>query len=347
MLPVLAMAAALWGIGALMGAPARLRWGMIGALWLAVLCVHLTLPDGHALRMATGESPALWLILGGGALLVLFYAAVLGRLKARARPAAAPRKSGFSEAELERYARHIVLREVGGPGQRKLKDARVLVIGAGGLGAPVLTYLAAAGVGRIGVVDDDVVSNSNLQRQVIFRDADIGKPKVFAAAEAMRALNPFVDVRPFKCRLEAGSTEAIIADFDLILDGTDNFETRYLSNAAAHASGKPLVSGALAQWEGQLSVFDTARGSPCYQCIFSQAPAADLAPSCAEAGVMGPLPGVIGAMMAGEAVKVITGAGTALRGEMLIYDALHGETRKIGLRRREDCPVCGASGAHP
>ncbi|MDR9394834.1 MAG: HesA/MoeB/ThiF family protein [Roseovarius sp.] len=344
MLLVIVMAAALWGIGAVMGAPRRLRWSMIGGLWLAVVALHLVLPPLHPLRLATGESAAPWLLIGGFAVIVAAYRWGLDKLRARARQAGTPAAQGlFSEAELDRYARHIVLREVGGPGQKKLKEARVLVIGAGGLGAPVLTYLAAAGVGRIGVVDDDVVSNSNLQRQVIFRDADIGKPKVFAAAEAMQALNPYVEVRPYQRRLTGDVAADLFAEYDMILDGTDNFGTRYLSNRAAHGAGRPLVSGALSQWEGQLSVFDTARGTPCYECIFPEAPAPGLAPSCAETGVMGPLPGVIGAMMAGEAIKIITGAGAPLRGEMLIYDALFGETRKFALTRRPDCPVCGAA----
>ena len=218
----------------------------------------------------------------------------------------------------------------------------VLVIGAGGLGSPALLYLAAAGVGTIGVIDDDVVDSGNLQRQVIHRDAHIGMPKVFSAEAAMKALNPYVTVRPYKRRLTEEIAGALLADYDLVLDGTDNFDTRYLVNRAAVARGLPLVSGALSQWEGQVSVFDPKTGGPCYRCIFPEAPAAGLAPSCAEAGVLAPLPGVIGSMMAVEAIKQITGAGQVLRGEMLIYDALWGETRKIALKRRAECPDCGA-----
>ncbi len=200
----------------------------------------------------------------------------------------------------------------------------------------------AAGVGTIGVIDDDVVENANLQRQVIHTDASIGMPKVFSAEAAMRAQNPYVDVRPYHRRLTDDLAKDLFAEYDVILDGTDNFATRYTANAAAVATGKPLVSGALSQWEGQLSVFDPANGAPCYRCIFPEAPADGLAPSCAEAGVIGPLPGVVGAMMAVEAIKIITKAGAPLRAEMLIYDALWGETRKIGLSRRPDCPDCGA-----
>ena len=347
MLLVGVMAAVLWGIGAALGTPRRLRWGMIVGLWAAVVLTHLVLPEGHPLRMATGESPALWLMIGGAAVIVLIYRAGLRHLRARsvrAEPAIDTRKPLFSETELGRYARHIVLREIGGPGQKALKQARVLVIGAGGLGSPALLYLAAAGVGTIGIIDDDMVDNSNLQRQVIHRDADIGLPKVQSAMAAMQAQNPHVVVRPYQRRLTPEIASDLFADYDLILDGTDNFETRYLANATAATQGKPLISGALSQWEGQLSVFDPAHGTPCYQCIFPEAPAPGLAPSCSEAGVLGPLPGVVGAMMAAEAVKLITGAGQPLRGEMLIYDALYGESRKIGLSRRADCPICGGKG---
>ncbi|MDU8909654.1 molybdopterin-synthase adenylyltransferase MoeB [Aestuariicoccus sp. MJ-SS9] len=347
MLMVLGLAAVLWGIGHLMGAPKAARVYMLGLLYVAVLALHLVLPAGHPLRMATGESAALWLILGGFAALALIYRAVLGRLRSRAQAneaASAPpaRPGTFSATELERYARHMVLRELGGPGQKRLREASVLVIGAGGLGAPALQYLAAAGVGTIGVIDDDVVENANLQRQVIHRDDMIGTPKVFSAEAAMKAQNPYVTVRPYKRRLEAGVAEELFAEYDVILDGTDNFETRYLANRAAVAVGKPLVSGALSQWEGQLSVFHPAEGGPCYQCVFPEAPAPGLAPSCAEAGVLGPLPGVVGAMMAVETIKLIAGAGAPLRGEMLIYDALWGETRKISIPPREGCPVCGS-----
>ena len=348
MLLVFVMAAVLWGIGWAMKMPVNARLLMIALLYVAVLAVHVVLPVGHPLRVATGGSAAFWLILGGFVALILAYRAGLSRLRARAQGVEAaraePQKPGsFTEAELERYARHIVLREIGGGGQKALKQARVLVIGAGGLGAPALQYLAAAGVGTIGVIDDDVVDSGNLQRQVIHTDARIGMPKVFSAEAALKALNPFVTVRPYKRRLTEDIAGDLFAEYDVILDGTDNFATRYVSNRLAVARGLPLVSGALSQWEGQISVFDPAQGAPCYQCVFPEAPAPGLAPSCAEAGVLGPLPGVIGSMMAVEAVKLVCGAGQPLRGEMLIYDALWGETRKIALKRRADCPVCDPS----
>lgn len=339
-----AMAAALWGIGMLMGAPARARLTMIGILFFGVLLVQLTLPDGHPLREATGGDIRLWLLLLGMAAVVWGYRRGLRALKARVKPEPeAARSDRFSEAELTRYARQITLREIGGPGQKALRDARVLVVGAGGLGAPVLQYLAATGVGTIGVIDDDLVEGANLARQVIHTDARIGMPKVFSAAEAMSAQNPFVTVRPYHRRLTAETAADLLADYDLVLDGTDNFETRYLVNATCVALGKPLIAAALTQWEGQISVYDPASGAPCYACIFPNAPDPSLVPSCAEAGVLGPLPGVLGAMMAVEAVKVITGAGEGLLGKLLIYDALYGENRVIGAKRRVDCAVCGVA----
>jgi molybdopterin/thiamine biosynthesis adenylyltransferase len=352
MILVLGLAGLIWWGGRLFGASQSMRWALLGLLFLAVLSIQLTLPEGNPLRAATGGSASLWLLIAGTGALVALYGRVLKRLRNRAdaredsadAPEAAP---PFRDSELDRYARHIVLREVGGAGQKRLKDANVLVIGAGGLGAPALQYLAAAGVGTIGVIDDDRVENANLQRQVIHRDADIGMPKVFSAQAAMEAQNPFVTVRPYHRRLSEDIASELFAEYDLILDGTDNFDTRYLANAAAVAQRKPLISGALSQWEGQISVFDPASGGPCYQCIFPESPAAGLAPSCAEAGVIGPLPGVLGAMMAVEAVKQITGAGEVLRAQMLIYDGLYGETRRIALKARADCPICGPNAGTP
>ncbi|MBE1283615.1 MAG: molybdopterin-synthase adenylyltransferase MoeB [Rhodobacteraceae bacterium] len=347
MILVFGIAGLIWWGGRLFGLTKPLRLTLLGLLYVTIVLLHLVLPPSNGLRLATGETAAFWLILGGCVILALIYARIVGALKAKAQtqdpdpmPTATPQT--FSETELNRYARHIVLREIGGPGQKKMKQAKVLVIGAGGLGAPALQYLAAAGIGTIGVIDDDEVENANLQRQVIHRDADIGTPKVFSAQAAMLAQNPYVTVKPYHRRLSDEIAEELFADYDLILDGTDNFETRYLANRIAVKLGKPLISGALSQWEGQISVFHPAQSGPCYQCIFPEAPAPGLAPSCAEAGVIGPLPGVIGSMMAVEAIKQITGAGGLLHGEMLIYDGLYSETRKIRLSKREDCPVCGS-----
>ena len=345
---VVILAAVIWGIGAMMRTPRPARWLMIGLLLVAAIGIQLVFPDGHALRAATGNSAAFWLIVIGAGVVIWAYSLVISRLRGRAGARDAPKPADpdrFSETELHRYARHIALREVGGAGQKALKNARVLVVGAGGLGAPALLYLAAAGVGRIGVIDADTVENTNLHRQVIHKDANIGMPKVFSAQAEMQAQNPFVEVRPYNRKLDVDIAPELIAEYDLVLDGTDNFDTRYLVNATCVAAGIPLISGALSQWEGQLSVFDPARGAPCYQCIFPAAPAAHLAPSCAEAGVIGPLPGVVGAMMAMEAVKLITGAGMSLRGQMVIYDALYSESRSIRIAPRDDCPICAAARA--
>ncbi len=247
----------------------------------------------------------------------------------------------FSAEELERYARHIVLREVGGPGQQRLKAAHLAVVGAGGLGSPALMYLAAAGIGRITLIDDDTVSLSNLQRQIVHKTGAVGQPKTESAAATLAEINPHCEVIAQPHRLSDENAETLLAGVQLILDGTDTFETRALVNRTAVALGIPLLSAAMSQWEGQISLFDPASGGPCYACVFPTPPKPGQAPSCAEAGVMGALAGVMGSMMAGEAIKHVTGAGAPLKGRMLIYDALWGETRTLRLSRRPDCAVCG------
>ena len=249
----------------------------------------------------------------------------------------------FTDEELERYARHIVLREIGGAGQKSLSAAKVAVIGAGGLGSPALLYLAAAGVGTLGVVDDDTVSLSNLQRQVLHRTASVGALKTGSSTETIAAINPHVGVVEHALRLDDENASEIIGRYDLVLDGSDNFATRFLVNKACVHHAIPLVSGAITQWEGQVSLFHPTNDGPCYACIFPSAPADGLAPSCAEAGVMGAIAGIVGSIMAAEAIKVITGAGKPLQGDMLIFDALWGESRKVSLKRRTDCPICGQS----
>ncbi|MEO9827403.1 MAG: HesA/MoeB/ThiF family protein [Paracoccaceae bacterium] len=340
---VLVIAAALWFIGHLTRAPYAARFLMIGLLYVAVLALQIVLPDGHPLREATGGSAGEWFVIGLLGALVWVYTKGLKHLKTKVRPENAARHDQgkkTSASELERNARHIVLREIGGPGQKRLKEARVLVIGAGGLGAPALQYLAAAGVGTIGVIDDDVVENSNLQRQVIHTDARIGMPKVFSAEQAMIAQNPFITVRPYHRRLTGEIAQELFNDYDIILDGSDNAETRYLVNETAVNLRLPLVSAALSQWEGQLSVFDPSRGAPCYACVFPEPAAAGLAPSCAEGGVFAPLPGVMGSMMAAEAMKLLADAGEPLLGRMLIYDALSSAVRIFAVKRQQNCPVC-------
>ena len=336
-----------WLLGRFMNAPTSARWQMIGLIYVAFLAINVALPPNNPLRIATGGDGKLWLVMGGLAAAAYGYRRVLGKIREQALTQEAERApepaapSALGDSEVDRYARHIFLREIGGTGQRQLKQARVLVVGAGGLGSPALQYLAAAGVGTIGVIDHDVVDNSNLQRQVIHRDEMLGKPKVFSAQAAMEAQNPYVTVRPYNRPVAAEMVDGLLQDYDIVLDGCDDPETRYLVNRACVDAGKPLVSGALSQWEGQISVFDPANGAPCYRCLFPEPAAPGLAPSCAEGGVLSALPGVIGTMMAVETIKLIVGVGAPLRGEMLIYDALWGETRKIAISRREGCVDCG------
>ncbi len=346
MIPVLVMAAVLWGTGAAMGVPRRQRWTLIAVLALGVVTALIALPEGNPVRTSLGGDVRLWLVLAGLIAVVVGYRRLLGRVKARAEPAPPPPPppatgSAFSETELDRYARHIVLREIGGPGQRALRNATVLVVGAGGLGAPALMYLAAAGVGTIGVIDPDTVEIANLQRQVIHDGDTVDMPKVHSAAARMRAINRHVTVRPYARAMTADIAQQIVGDYDLVLDGTDSFDTRRIVNAACVARGIPLIGAALTQWEGQISVYDPARGAPCYDCLFPQAPDPALVPTCAEAGVAGPLPGILGSMMALEAVKIITGAGAPLRGRLMLWDGLYADARVIEAARRPDCPVCG------
>jgi molybdopterin-synthase adenylyltransferase len=252
----------------------------------------------------------------------------------------------FSTEELERYARHIVLREVGGPGQQRLKRARVLVVGAGGLGSPVLLYLAAAGVGHLGIVDDDTVGLSNLQRQVIHGTGGLGERKTVSASAAIARINPHVEVATHEVHISTKNAGLLVADHGLVIDGCDNFATRYAVNAACVAAGKPLLSGAISRWEGQISLYDPSRGGPCYACIFPEPPEASVEPPCAVAGVVGALPGVVGSMMALEAIKHITHAGDSLLGLLLIYDGLYSSLRRILLRPDPGCKVCGANLPH-
>lgn len=242
----------------------------------------------------------------------------------------------FTDEEIERYARHLVLREVGGPGQQRLKSASALVVGAGGLGAPAALYLAAAGVGTILLADPDEVDVSNLQRQVIYQSDDLGRPKVEAAADRLAALNPHVFVAGFNGAFDDASADELVEGVDLVLDGTDDFATRFCVNAACVRHGKPLISGAIGRWTGQVGVFGRR---PCYRCLVPEIPPD--AETCQAVGVVGALAGVIGSMMALEAVKLITGAGEPLTGRLLLYDALAAETRTVKVAGDPACPVCG------
>src|SRR5262245_30889885 len=269
---------------------------------------------------------------------VVSLAGGFGAWKGAGLPWSVPTK--FSAEQRRRYSRHFLLPEVGEEGQRKLLEAKVLLIGAGGLGSPAALYLAAAGVGTLGVVDDDVVDDSNLQRQVLHSTDRIGLPKVESARQAITALNPDVQVIAHETRLWKENVLAICRDYDVILDGTDNFASRYLINDACVLLDKPNVHGSIFRFEGQASVFHASQG-PCYRCLFPDPPPPDLAPNCAEAGVLGVLPGVIGLLQATEVIKLILGIGDPLIGRLLTYDALDASFRELHLHKDPDCPMCG------
>jgi adenylyltransferase/sulfurtransferase len=245
----------------------------------------------------------------------------------------------FSEDEIQRYARNILLAEVGGTGQAALRAASVLVVGAGGLGSPLLLYLAAAGIGMLGIVDGDTVELSNLQRQIAHRTADTGRPKANSAADAIVALNPHVRAVAHAVRLHAGNAAALIAGYDIVADGSDNAATRYLLADACHLAGKTLVSAAALRFEGQLATFRP--GTPCYRCLYPEAAPAELAPSCAEAGVLGTVTGVMGALQATEVVKQVLQLGETMAGKLLLWDALHARFHTVALTRDPACRLCG------
>ena len=249
----------------------------------------------------------------------------------------------LSPAELARYSRHILLGEIGVEGQQKLAAARVLVIGAGGLGSPAALYLAAAGVGTLGIADFDRVAEHNLQRQLLHDNDSVGQPKVTSAARRLRATNPFIRVVGHDDGVTVENARDLFAAYDLVVDGTDNFSARYLNNDAAFFARKPLIYGSVFKFEGQVSVFDSARGGPCYRCLFPEPPAAGSVPGCGEAGVLGALCGVIGSLQALEAIKLITGIGEPLVGRVLAYDALTQNFQTLALPRDPHCPLCGTT----
>jgi len=254
-----------------------------------------------------------------------------------------PETATLSNDEILRYSRHLIMPEVGMEGQLKLKAARVLCIGAGGLGSPLALYLGAAGVGTLALVDFDVVDYTNLQRQIIHTTADVGRKKLDSAADKLKAINPLINVRPFDTRLSSDNALELFRDFDIIADGTDNFPTRYLVNDACVITGKPNVYGSIFRFEGQASVFATEKG-PCYRCLYPEPPPPGLVPSCAEGGVLGILPGLVGVIQATEVIKLILGKGEPLIGRLLLVDALAMKFRELKLRKNPDCPVCGT---HP
>ena len=251
-----------------------------------------------------------------------------------------PATATLTNDEILRYSRHLIMPEVGMEGQQKLKAARVLCIGAGGLGSPLALYLAAAGVGTLGIVDFDVVDYTNLQRQIIHSTADVGRKKLDSAAEKLKAINPFLNIRKFETRLSSDNALELFRDFEIIADGTDNFPTRYLVNDACVLTGKPNVYGSIFRFEGQASVFAMKEG-PCYRCLYPEPPPPGLVPSCAEGGVLGILPGLVGVIQATEAIKLILGQGDSLIGRLLLVDALGMKFRELKLRKSPECPVCG------
>src|SRR5437764_5095515 len=242
--------------------------------------------------------------------------------------------------EILRYSRHLIMPEVGMEGQLKLKAAKVLCIGAGGLGSPLALYLGAAGIGTLGIVDFDVVDYTNLQRQIIHTTADVGRPKLESAADKLKAMNPFLNIRTFNTRLSSENALELFKDFDIIADGTDNFPTRYLVNDACVLTGKPNVYGSIFRFEGQASIFATKEG-PCYRCLYPEPPPPGLVPSCAEGGVLGILPGLVGTIQATEGIKLILGVGEPLVGRLLLVDALTMQFRTVRLRKDPNCPACG------
>ncbi|MHB1419918.1 MAG: thiazole biosynthesis adenylyltransferase ThiF [Bacillota bacterium] len=246
----------------------------------------------------------------------------------------------FTQDQILRYSRHIILQEMGGKGQKQLLDSKVLVVGAGGLGSPACFYLAAAGVGTIGIVDDDSVDLSNLQRQILHSTADVGRPKTESARETLNSLNPDVIVRTFHTRLDKDNVQELIRDYDLIIDGVDNFPTRYLLNDACVFAGKPLVEGGILRWDGMVMTILPGEG-PCYRCVFPEPPLRGAVPSCQEAGVLGAVAGVIGVLQAVEAVKLLLGVGKNLVGRLLIFDAMETGFREVKVGKNPRCPVCG------
>jgi len=250
----------------------------------------------------------------------------------------------LSDEELDRYARHLVLREVGGPGQAKIRRACVLIVGAGGLGSPAALYLAAAGIGKLGLVDDDTVSLSNLQRQILFRTADVGRLKVEAGAQALKALNPGVQIEAHPVRLTAANAMGLLAGYDIVADGSDNFATRFLLNDACFFAGKTLVSAAVTEFEGQLATYKGHEpGCPCYRCLFPGPPPPGTVPNCSETGVLGAAAGVMGALQGLEVLKEAAGIGTGLAGKILTYKALTAEFRTARLPKDPACPLCGSA----
>ena len=331
-----------WFIAGYLGVSQNLRGASVFIILASILGALFLIPETNSFSIIMGGW-APWATISFIFCVTFFFRLFITSLRNKSNegyPDEVQEADEFSNHELERYSRHILLKELGGLGQRRIKDSSVLIIGAGGLGAPVIQYLAASGVGTIGIIDHDKVSLSNLQRQVIYPTKQVGEQKVFSAVDAIYRLNNNVNVRPYNRRLNSEIAEEIFSEYDVVVDGTDNFETRYISNSAAVITKKHLVSGALSQWEGQVSVFAPHKGGPCYACVFPSPPKDGLAVTCSEGGVFSPLPGVIGSVMAVETLKILSHSGNTLLGQMFIYDGLKGESRKIKINPNKKCPIC-------
>ena len=342
MLLILLIATIFIGVLAFLGVRKKIIFTTVLTAYISIFLIIFFLPENTPVRLVLGVSFSEWISLSFIFLIILGYVIVLKKIKISnmAKYSSNSSKNDMTEVEIERYARHLVLKDIGGQGQQRLRNAKVLVIGAGGLGNPVSMYLAGAGVGSIGIIDNDFVSLSNLQRQILYREHDVGKSKVFATQKNILEINPHVEIKPYNRLLDSGNAQKLISEYDIIIDGSDNLKTRYLVNFACVKEKKPLISGAISQWEGQVSLFDPNKNYPCYSCIFPESDKDNLTRSCADVGVLSSLPGVIGSLMAVEAIKEITGVGDSLRGQLFLYDAMSCKTRKIETERNKNCKVC-------
>ena len=342
MLLMLLIATIFVGVLAFVGVRKKIILNIFLTAYLCIFLAIFFLPENNLVRLTLGVSLSEWISLSFVFLVILGYIVVLKKIKTNnlAKYSSNSSKNDMTDIEIERYARHLVLKDIGGQGQQRLRNAKVLVVGAGGLGNPVSLYLAGAGIGTIGIIDNDIVSLSNLQRQILYREHDVGKSKVFATQKNILEINPHIEIKPYNRLLDSSNAQKLISEYDIIIDGSDNLKTRHLVNFACVKERKPLISGAISQWEGQISLFDPSKNYPCYSCIFPESDKDNLTRSCADVGVLSSLPGVIGSLMAVEAIKEITGVGDSLRGQLFLYDAMSCKTRKIEAERNKNCKVC-------
>ena len=342
MLVILLIATIFVGVLAFLGVRKKIILKIFLTSYIFIFLTIFFLPENNPVRLTLGVSLNEWISISFVFLVILGYIVVLKKIKTRniVKYSSNSSKKNMSDVEIERYARHLVLKDIGGQGQQRLRNAKVLVVGAGGLGNPVSMYLAGAGIGTIGIIDNDVVSLSNLQRQILYREHDVGKSKVFATQKNILEINPHIQIKPYNRLLDSRNAQKLISEYDIIIDGSDNLKTRHLVNFACVKEKKPLISGAISQWEGQISLFDPSKNYPCYSCIFPESDKENLTRSCADVGVLSSLPGVIGSLMAVEAIKEITAVGDSLRGKLFLYDAMSCKTIKIQAERNKNCKVC-------